>query len=148
MRIHTEDLYAKGPGLYGRFADKKVFLYELLELREPHQNISHKQMPLFGDHCMYINRRPHIRWEVVTVDDEYAGYIYLSRKYEIGMHFKPGYTGMGIGSYTLNKFLKDKSHRPLYANINRNNTQSIKFFVKHGFVHDRDEPTQSVYRLD
>lgn len=111
------------------------FLYNLLKQREPHQNISHNKMPKKDKHLKYLNSRPHRIWYIVyDLDlDSPVGQIYVSIGNEIGIQIDNKYTREGLGTAALFKLLTIYNSRPVYANINPNNHNSIKFFTKHGF---------------
>ena len=41
------------------------FLYNLLKERDPRANISHKKMPTYNEHVMFVSSRPYSKWYVI-----------------------------------------------------------------------------------
>lgn len=115
----------------------------LLQEREPHQNISHKSMPTWDQHCSYIRSRPHAAWYYFHGMDGYlAGCVYLSRQREIGIGVLRGQRGHGLGRRAVQELMRLHPGR-LLANINPANEASIKLFkslgfglIQHTYAHD------------
>ena len=59
--------------------------HQLLAEREPHENISHREVPTWADHCAFMQSRPHAAWYWFASEGEPAGCVYLSRQREIGV---------------------------------------------------------------
>lgn len=108
-------------------------LYELLRDRSPEINISHQHCPSFEEHCRFWRSKPYPYAKAIVVDDNFAGYCYLTDRNEIGMFLKKEYQGQNIGSIVL-KIIKEefKGHQ-LFANIAPMNGASKRFFERHGF---------------
>lgn len=140
-------------GLYNVYDDigaHAPFLYKLLGQRKSWQNISHSKMPLMADHIRFVQSTPYFKWWIIVSDDIKIGHMYLTRQYEIGLFIDKEYQGHGYGSLALKTLLQMRA-RPVYANINPDNAQSIKFFQKHGFkLHSVVEGVirQNTYILD
>jgi RimJ/RimL family protein N-acetyltransferase len=130
-------------------------LYELLEERKPHQNISHKELPDYEDHENFVASDPYKAWFLIEVPilssqsfiqpegaHEVIGTIYLTHQNEIGIQLFEQYIGQGYGEEAV-KLLMDAFEGPFYANINPNNQGSIRFFEKMGFQH-----IQQTYKLE
>ena len=47
-------------------------LYELLAERNPEQNISHKAMPSFDEHCAFVASKPYQAWYLIVDDTDVA----------------------------------------------------------------------------
>lgn len=130
------------------------YLYQLLAEREPHMNISHKTMPTPEEHERFVRSDPYKAWYLITrVEDEtlhdaierpaeYVGAIYLTHNNEIGLQIERNYQGYGHGTDALD-LLMDRHEGPFLANINPLNSDSIKFFRKHGF-----KLIQETYKLE
>lgn len=119
------------------------FLYRLLAEREPHQNISHRKMPLFNEHYDFINEYPYAHWYLITNDSgEWVGTIYLSYQDEIGIQLKKDCTGGGIGTEAIKELMTLHPRQRYLANINPRNFGSVKFFQRFGF-----ELIQETYEL-
>lgn len=107
------------------------YLYDLLDERKDHQNISHTGMPSYAEHCAFNDAQPYLEDYVIMEDGNPIGRTYVSKKYEIGIQIQDGHQGKGIGGRVI-RMLKAR-HDILYANINPENTGSIDFFKNHGF---------------
>lgn len=107
-------------------------LYELLSQREAHESISHKEMPSWEDHVRFVRSKPYDRWWLIEDHGSFLGSVYVTRRYEVGIHIFPEHRGKGTGSWALAK-VRAFYERPLLANINPDNEGSVKFFQKHGF---------------
>lgn len=109
------------------------FLYQLLAEREPHQNISHREMPTYENHCEFVNGFPYFRWYIVTLDKEWIGSVYLTNHDEIGIQLRKDVQGKGIGAEAVKLLIANCPCDRYLANISPRNTDSIKFFMKLGF---------------
>ena len=151
MRLKIENVYTRHSpdNVFNsmNYEQHVKFLYKLLKQREPHQNISHKELPPYHAHQAFVGSKPYLEWNIVYADDEMVGAFYLTRDYEIGIFVDREKRGKGMGDYALKWLLDNLRGRPVYANINPNNERSIKFFMTHGFKLHKKEETQNVYIL-
>lgn len=104
----------------------------LLREREPHENISHRTMPTWEQHCAYIRGRPHLAWYLIEDDGHDAGCVYLSRQREIGVGVLKAYRGQGLAKAAVRELMRLHPGRFL-ANINPHNAASIEMFLRLGF---------------
>ena len=74
-------------------------------------------------------------WDIILVDNNKVGNIYLTQRDEIGIFLDKKFHGRGYGSQALKQFMKKNGKKRYLANINPTNYKSIQFFGKHGFVH-------------
>lgn len=109
-----------------------AFLYDLLREKKPEQNISHREMPTWGDHIAFNEAKPYREDHIILVGEERVGRIYLTHNDEVGIHIKDEYAGKGYGGEALELIIR-AAKRPLLANIAPQNAPSQKFFEKHGF---------------
>lgn len=118
------------------------FLYLLLAQREDYQCISHKKMPSHAEHTYFVLTgcwQQYHNWEVIMLDGEPVGSVYLTNRNEIGIQIDKNFFHVGIGEAALVYMLdvvknsSTISSKIIYANINPNNERSVKFFNKHGF---------------
>lgn len=109
------------------------FLYNLLEWRNPKINISHKKMPTFSEHVLFINSNPYLKWYVIFYGKQKIGTIYLSKNYEIGIFLKPNMQRRGFGKIAIKKLIEQNQNKRFLANINPINFNSQKFFKELGF---------------
>lgn len=112
-----------------------ILLYTWLAQRQPHQSISHAQMPTMEQHQHFVAGHPYQCWYLIRELREgaphFVGNIYLTRMREVGIHIDANSRGNGFGSKALDALRKLHAGKIL-ANINPKNTQSIAFFTKHG----------------
>jgi hypothetical protein len=64
------------------------FLYELLQERSPHENISHKKMPILKKHSKFVMSKPYKKWYIIYYKKQKLGSLYLTNLNEIGIHLK------------------------------------------------------------
>jgi RimJ/RimL family protein N-acetyltransferase len=124
-------------------------LWDLLRERTPDQNISHEEMPEWEDHVAFVDGEPYLAWylicekRVLPCTYRKLGMIYLTHNREVGIQIFKRYQGKGYGKGAI-QLLMRKHPGKFYANINPNNTQSIKFFetafnarlIQHTYVFD------------
>ena len=111
------------------------FLYEQLKERENRVNISHKATPPWNEHIEFIKSKPYFEWNIILLDNQKIGNIYLTKRDEIGIFIKNQFQSKGYGSITLKKFMEKTGRKRFLANINPTNYKSIQFFGKNGFTH-------------
>ena len=111
------------------------FLYGLLKQREGRVNISHRSIPTLTEHRDYIKNHSYQSWDIILVDNNKVGNIYLTQRDEIGIFLDKKFHGRGYGSQALKQFMKKNGKKRYLANINPTNYKSIQFFGKQGFVH-------------
>ncbi len=119
--------------MYGR-PDRHKLLYQLLDERDETINISHRQMPSFGDHVRFVEGRPYADWNFICVGDELVGAIYLSRADEIGIFMFGKFRGMGYGRRAIIALMDKHGRRRYLANVNPRNDPSRALFVSLGFT--------------
>ena len=108
-------------------------LYQLLEEREPHVNISHRAMPNWKSHVKFIASRPYSAWYLIRSGQDYVGSIYLTPLGEIGISFLKPWHGRGLGP-AATRVLMRKHPRPRYlANINPDNKEWLEMFRRLDF---------------
>lgn len=110
-----------------------AFLYDLLAEREPHQNISHREMPSFEQHQDFVDSHPYKAWYLICADGDPIGATYLTKQNEIGIFIKKDYQGNGYGGHAIRQVMKMHPAEQFYANIAPGNTRSIAMFDKLGF---------------
>lgn len=108
--------------------------FDLLREREPHENISHRVMPTWEEHCAYVRSRPHLAWYAFGPRElgPWAGCIYLSYRREIGVGVRKGHRGRGYARAAILELMRLHPGRFL-ANINPRNEASIRLFESLGF---------------
>ena len=111
------------------------FLYELLKLSEVRINISHNSLLTCEEHLDYIKNHSYKSWDVIWVENNKVGNIYLTQRDEIGIFLDKKFQGRGYGSQALKQFMKKNGKKRYLVNINPTNYKSIQFFGKHGFIH-------------
>ena len=81
------------------------FLYELLKEREAKVNISHKKLPSFSEHEQFVKNSPYSFWEIIWLNNERIGNIYLTNRDELGIFISKDSQSQGAGSIVLQKFM-------------------------------------------
>ena len=111
------------------------FLYELLKQREGKVNISHSSLITWEEHLDYIKNHSYKSWDVIWVENNRVGNIYLTQRDEIGIFLDKKFQSKGYGSIAITEFMKKNGKKRYLANISPTNYKSIQFFGKHGFIH-------------
>lgn len=111
-----------------------AYLYTLLGEREPHQSISHKEMPPFDQHAAFVESNPYKAWYLIAErgTTTFVGATYLTRNNEIGIGIFRSYRKRGAAKAAI-KALMVKHDGPFLANINPNNSPSLALFNELGF---------------
>jgi len=115
--------------------DDAEFLYELLKQREGRVNISHRSIPTLTEQRDYIENHSYQSWDIIWVENNRVGNIYLTQRDEIGIFIDNKFQTRGYGSQALKQFMEKNGKKRYLANINPTNYKSIQFFGKHGFIH-------------
>lgn len=115
--------------------------FRLLQEREPHQNISHREMPTWEQHCAFMRSRPYIAWYWFTSPAEFdAGCVYLSKQREIGVGVLKAHRGQRLAGEAIRELML--LHPGTFiANFNPANAPSLKLFHSLGFT----RPVQVTY---
>jgi RimJ/RimL family protein N-acetyltransferase len=108
-------------------------LYQLLQEREPHVNISHRKLPTWKDHLRFISRRPYNAWYLIEAAQHYVGAIYLTENGEIGIGILERWRGRGYGPAAIRLLMRKHPRERFLANINPKNAKSIRMFSDMGF---------------
>ncbi|TXJ25397.1 MAG: N-acetyltransferase [Chitinophagaceae bacterium] len=109
-------------------------LYALLAERTPQQAISHKKMPTFAEHVAFVRADPYYLWYRIMSGKQCVGAIYLTHNNEVGIGIFNIHKNKGHGANALDMLMRAvPDRRPIYANINPENTASQYFFKNAGF---------------
>lgn len=106
-------------------------LHHLLAEREPHQNISHKAMPTWEQHCAFVRSKPYAHWYLIDCGD-ITGATYLTHQREIGVGILRKHRGNGFARNAI-RMLMERHPGTFLANISPANSESIKLFTGLGF---------------
>ena len=109
------------------------FLFKLLQDRKPNVSISHKKMSTYSQHIEFIESKPYEKWYIVLLDEKNIGSTYLSKNDEIGISLIEEMQGKGMGKRILELIIEKNPRNRYLANINPNNSRSLRFFEKNGF---------------
>jgi len=109
------------------------FLYNLLKERDPSANISHKKMPTYHEHVLFVSSKPYLKWYVILYGATKAGSIYVTSQNEIGIFIKKSFQDKQIGSIVLKKLIQKNPKKRYLANVSPKNKNSINFFKKNKF---------------
>ena len=110
-----------------------LFLYELLSVRKPNVNISHKKNPTYAKHVNFVMSKPYSKWYIIYHATEKIGSIYLTKQDEIGINFKEQNITNKICSKVLKMIIKKNPRDRYLININPSNTKMKKFLKNEGF---------------
>lgn len=116
--------------------DHALFLYRLLEDRQPDQAISHKSMPTFSEHVEFVRSRPYLAWYLIgSAEGILVGSIYITRRRELGISIAQAHQRQGHGGLAVREIMRihEDGNEPFLANINPKNEASIKFWTSMGF---------------
>ena len=109
------------------------FLYNLLKERDPSANISHKKMPTYHEHVLFVSSKPYSKWYVILYGANKVGSIYITTQNEIGIFIKKSFQDKQIGSVVLKKLIQKNPKKRYLANVSPKNKNSINFFKKNKF---------------
>ena len=109
------------------------FLYNLLKERDPLANISHKKMPSYHEHVLFVSSKPYSKWYVILYGANKVGSIYITTQNEIGIFIKKSFQDKQIGSVVLKKLIQKNPKKRYLANVNPKNKKSMRFFKNNGF---------------
>ena len=109
------------------------FLYELLKNRDPHANISHKNMPSYSTHLKFIKSNPYSKWYIIQIGRKKIGSIYLSKDNEIGIFLKNDFQSKDVGTTALKQIMMKNPRQRYLANISPKNKKYIQFFKQNQF---------------
>ena len=60
-------------------------LFKILKERKKSDNISHKKLPTYKEHKMFVDSSPYRYWFLVLVSEDYIGTVYVSKSNEISI---------------------------------------------------------------
>ena len=101
--------------------------------REPLANISHKKMPTYNEHILFVSSKPYSKWYVILHGAKKAGSIYLTSQNEIGIFIKKSFQSKQLGNIALRKMIQKNPKKRYLANVNPQNKKSMRFFKNNGF---------------
>lgn len=108
--------------------------YLLLEERKPYQNISHRRVPSYAEHCAFINSRPYLAWYLIQDERRSpAGCVYLSKQREIGVGVLEECRGRHLGRDAVKEIMRLHPGKFL-ANVAPQNHPSHLLFESLGFA--------------
>ena len=125
----------------------KRILYEMLRERsvedDPFVNISHRALPSWEQHCVFVDLHLYRFWFLILAEGEYVGQVYATKFNEIGIIILRAHRGKGWGARAVKELTS--IHQPLeaapgyrsgrwLANINPKNERSIRMFTGLGFA--------------
>ena len=83
------------------------------------------------EHIQFLQSKPYEAW--YFIGEEPLGAIYLTRQNEIGIFIFRKHQGKGYGEKAIKSLIAKHGERRYLANINPNNSKSIKLFDNLGF---------------
>ena len=110
-----------------------LFLYDLLKIRDPLANISHKKMPSYDEHTNFILSNPYTIWYIIEYEGKKTGSIYLSKQDEIGISLVDNSLYDKIGKSIIKLLFKNNPRKRYLAKVSPQNKKLQNFFVNNGF---------------
>lgn len=138
-------------GLRTATAADDLFLYELLRERYAHEHsnipgMAEKQLPTYEQHCEYLRGKPYRRVEIVVVDGQSAGLMYLTHGNVGGCFILDAFAGRGLALSACYTFFKGETY-PIVAHFNSANRAGYRTADRLGWTLVRTEPHRLTYEL-
>ena len=111
-----------------------LFLYDLLKIRDPLANISHKKMPSYDEHVNFILSNPYPIWYIIEYEEKKIGSVYLSKQDEIGISLVDNSLYDKIGKSVIKLLIKNNPRKRYLAKVSPQNKKLQNFFVNNGFI--------------
>ena len=111
-----------------------MFLYNLLEKRNPDLNISHKQMPTLDEHKEFVLSKPYTNWYIIKKNNDKIGAIYLSKNDEIGISILENFEFYEIAKESFKIIMELNPRKRYLANVSPKNKNSQEFLERNGFM--------------
>ena len=111
-----------------------MFLYKLLEKRNPDLNISHKQMPTLDEHKKFVLSKPYTNWYIIKKNNDKIGAIYLSKNDEIGISILENFEFYEIAKESFKIIMELNPRKRYLANVSPKNKNSQEFLERNGFM--------------
>jgi len=108
-------------------------LWQSMREVKANEAISHRGMPTYAEHLAYLGTRPHPHWYLIDVDGKSVGYVYLSKRREIGVRILRVHQGNDYGPRAIKRLMSMHPGKFL-ANINPKNSRSATMFKELGFT--------------
>jgi RimJ/RimL family protein N-acetyltransferase len=88
-------------------------------------------MPSYKQHCEFWDSKPYKFVKIIDGAPGFMGYVYITHRYEVGIHIKREFQKKGIGTSILKKLIRDFDS--LLINIAPDNEVALKLAKKMGF---------------
>ena len=121
----------------------RVLLWKLLQERTPDQSISHKEMPQWAEHVLFVDSKPYRDWLFIIDGEKVVGSIYITRHNEIGISVFNEHRRKGYAKWAIRQLMIWYDDDRILANINPKSKASIKLFGEFGF-----KLVQNTYSLE
>lgn len=108
-------------------------LYQLLRTRPQEENITHRKMPAFEDHARFVKSHPYRIWKLLEVDEIYVGSIYLTDRFEIGVHLFPQFKDKGYEAQAIAKLILEYELKKVFMNVSPTNAEHADILKGLGF---------------
>ena len=115
--------------------DDYGYLYSLLAQRTSDVYISSgRKLPTWRAHVAHWGSGLYAEAYIIMLEDLPAGYCYVSKGNEIGIHMMDQCQGHGIGPVVIRHLCRTHPGITLYANVSPYNIRSQQMFEKMGWV--------------
>jgi len=119
-------------------------LYEHLKefLKTENASTTGNPLPKFEDSERFVKKylfnnenHEYDNWYIVlNSQNEIVGNVCISKKDMVSYHILKKYQGLGFGEKAVSLLIKENPREKYFATVNINNTPSINFIKKFGFV--------------
>ena len=142
------DVYQNGKG--NPIPGAAEVLFELLRERPREANISHKELPSYAQHELFVRSKPYRAWFLVLNEyEQRVGAVSLTRNNEIGIAILKKYHRQGYALQAIEAVLKfppllglpGQRNAHYVANVAPGNEASHQLFTKAGW-----HPIQVTYQ--
>jgi len=109
------------------------FLYDILKNRKKIEDISHKEIPTYGQHTLFVNSKPYSKWYIVIYQNQKVGTVYLSKINEIGIHLVEHDIDKKLYKKIIIKLMEKNPKKRYLMNVGIKNEKLSKLIESYGF---------------
>lgn len=114
------------------------FLYALLLERNPLACVSHRVMPSYAAHELFVAHHPYDHWWVASWHGQRIGSVYLTDRRELGVNLVGGWPMEQAWGAIVDWVQEWTRGGPLLVNVAATNPATRAFYEARGFVHIQD----------
>jgi len=118
-------------------------LFDILKNRENIENISHKKMPTYHQHVLFVNSKPYAKWYKILNKKDTIGTVYLSKINEIGIHLINNKVDYKLYKKIIKEVMEKNPKKRYLVNVGIKNKKLSKLIESYGF-----EKIQTTFELN